>query len=146
LDDELRGSSMIKKYALCAGFLFMVASVYGQNAANWPCSEDPTKAVRVSLGVMQTLAQNKALPDVSDLKGKKINSTVILQLIIGKDGSVRCAVPVRGDADLFPRSLEAARQWRFKPLLLNGQPLIVATMMEFVFKKGKVMARAVKSL
>jgi hypothetical protein len=143
---------MIRKFALCALFLFMAASAYGQYLASWPCSDELTKTegdsgrVRVSFSVMETMAQNKALPDISDLKGKKINATVILGVIIGKDGAVRCADPVRGDTDLFPRSVEAARQWRFKPYLLNGQPLIVATMMEFVFKEGKVMAQAVKSL
>jgi hypothetical protein len=137
---------MIKKLALCTGFLFAIASAYGQNADSLPCSEDLAKAVRVSFSVMETLAQNKILPDVSDLKDKKVNSTVILQVIIGKDGTVRCVEPVRGDTDLFPRSVEAAKQWRFKPLLLKGQPLNVATMIEFVFKKRKVAAQAVKTL
>jgi hypothetical protein len=143
---------MIKKMALCAVLLFIVASAYGQNAPSWPCSDDLTKSegdsrrVRVSLGVMETLAQHKALPDVSDLKGTKLSSTVILGVIIGKDGTVRCADPVRGDTDLFPRSVEAARQWRFRPYLLNGQPIMVSTMIEFVFKKGKVTAQAVNNL
>jgi periplasmic protein TonB len=87
---------------------------------------------------METLAQNKTLPDISDLKGKNLSSTVILRIIIGKDGAVRCVDPVQGDADLFPRSVEAARQWRFRPYLLNGQPIMVQTRIEFVFKKGKV--------
>jgi hypothetical protein len=137
---------MIKKLALCVGLSFIAVSAYGQNAASWPCSEDPSKAVRASLGVMETLVQNKTLPDVSDLKNKKINSTVILGVIIGKDGAVRCTNPVRGDTDLFPRSVEAVKQWRFRPYLVNGQPAIVSTMIEFVFKKGKVIAQAVKTL
>ena len=105
---------MIKNVVLCGVVLFMLASAYGQNTASWQCSDDLTKAegdsrrVRVSLGVMETLAQNKALPDVSDLKGKKLSSTVILRMIVGKDGTVRCADPLRGDTDLFPRSVEAA--------------------------------------
>jgi hypothetical protein len=140
----LGSSRMIQKVALCAVVLVMLASAYGQNTAGWQCSDDITKVegdsrrVRVSVGVMETLAQNKTLPDVADLKGKELSSTVILRIIIGKDGAVRCVDPVQGDSDLCPRSVEAARQWRFRPYLLNGQPIMVETRIEFVFKKGNV--------
>jgi protein TonB len=132
---------MRAKAGLFVGFLFMFASAYGQSAVSWPCSDDPTKAVRVSVGVAETLVQKKILPDVSDLKRTKTNSTVIIRILIGKDGAVRCADAMQGDADLFARSLEAAKQWRYKPYLLNGQPIIVDTRIEFVFKKGNVTAR-----
>ena len=135
---------MPARFFLVCAFLLVSALAYAQNASGWPCSDDLTKVegdsrrVRVSVGVMQALAQNKTLPDISDLKDKKLSSTVILRIIIGKDGAVRCVDPVQGDADLFPRSVEAARQWRFRPYLLNGQPIMVQTRIEFVFKKGKV--------
>jgi hypothetical protein len=135
---------MPARFSLICGFLLISALACAQNASVWPCSDDLTKVegdsrrVRVSVGVMQALAQNKTLPDISDLKDKKLSSTVILRIIIGKDGAVRCVDPVQGDADLFPRSVEAARQWRFRPYLLNGQPIMVQTRIEFVFKKGKV--------
>jgi len=135
---------MPARFSLVCAFLLVSALAYGQNASGWSCSDDLTKTegdsrrVRVSVGVMETLAQNKTLPDVSDLKGKKLSSTVTLRIIIGKDGAVRCVDPVQGNTDLLPRSVEAARQWRFRPYLLHGQPIMVQTMIEFVFKKGKV--------
>jgi hypothetical protein len=133
---------MQARFSLICAFLLLSVLAYGQNVSGWPCSDDLTKAegdshrVRVSVGVMETLAQNKTLPEVSGLKGRK--STVVLRVIIGKDGAVRCVDPVQGDTDLFPRSVEAARQWRFRPYLVNGQPMMVQTRIEFVFKKGKV--------
>jgi len=127
--------------------LVITTLVHGQNPSSWPCSEDLTKSegdnhrTRVSIGISEALAQKKVLPDVTDLKGTKMNSTVTLKVLIGKDGSVRCADPLQGDQSLIPRSLDAAKQWQFQPYLLNGQPVIVETPIEFTFKKNKVTAR-----
>jgi hypothetical protein len=128
-------------------FLLITALAHGQNPSSWPCSDDLTKSegdnhrIRISIGISEALAQKKILPDVSDLKEMKVDSTVTLKVLIGKDGVVRCADPVQGDQNLFPRSVDAAKQWRFQPYLLNGQPIIVETPIEFVFKKNKVTAR-----
>lgn len=132
---------------LAATFFLLAALAYGQNGATWPCSDDLAKAggdnrrVRVSAGVTEAMAQKKILPDVSDLRHTKTGSTVILRVLIGKDGTVRCADPMQGDQNLFQRSVEAAKQWRFQPYLLNGQPINVDSRIEFAYKKGKVAAR-----
>ncbi len=133
---------------LCTGCLLPLVSSYGQNAKSWPCSDDLTKVegdnrrVRVNVSVTQAMARDRVLPDVSDLRGAKTNSAVVLRVLIGKDGAVRCVDPVQGDTTLlFPRSVEAAKKWRFQPYLLNGQPIVVDTTIEFEFKKGKVTAR-----
>jgi hypothetical protein len=70
-----------------------------------------------------------------------LDSTVIVRALVDKNGVVRCTNPVNGDANLFQRSIDAAQQWRFKTFLLNGQPMIFETPIEFVFKKNKVKAR-----
>jgi Gram-negative bacterial TonB protein C-terminal len=133
--------AMVRIGVLCAA-----AQVYAQNSASWPCSDDLTKSegdnhrIRVSTGVSEAFIDKKILPEVSDLK-KRMNSTVIIRTLVGKDGLVRCTDAVEGDPKLLPRSLEAAKQWQFKPYLLNGQPIIVETPIEFIFKKGKVTAR-----
>ena len=44
----------------------------------------------------------------------------------------------RGDAALYPRSIEAAEQWQFKPFQANGETLVVDTHLQFRFKKNKV--------
>ena len=138
---------MTKVSALSAGTVFLAALAYGQSTTGWPCSEELTKAegdnhrIRVNVSVTEAMAQKRILPDVSDLRHTKTNSTVVLKVLIGKDGAVRCADPVQGDPSLFQRSVDAAKHWRFQPYLLNGQPIIVDTTIEFVYKKGKVAAR-----
>ena len=48
---------------------------------------------------------------------------VILQAIIDEDGSVREVSVLRSDP-LFDRAaVEAVKQWRFTPTLLNGHPV-----------------------
>ncbi|MFY9645681.1 MAG: energy transducer TonB [Terriglobales bacterium] len=132
--------------ALVLGWVLMTTAVYGQAAPSWPCSADLTKSegdnrrIRISTGVSSALAEKKILPDVADLKGTKLDSTVIVRVLVDKNGVVRCADPVSGDAGLFQRSTDAAQQWRFKPFLLNGQPLLFESQIEFVFKKNKVKA------
>jgi hypothetical protein len=132
--------------AVCTGFLVLVIGLVGQNPASWPCSDDLTKTdgdnhrIRVSVSVTQAMVQKKVLPDSSDLKRTKTKSTVVLRALIGKDGSVRCADPVQGESSLFERSMVAAKQWRFQPFLLNGQPVVVETTIEFQFNKNKVIA------
>ncbi|HLM81950.1 MAG TPA: energy transducer TonB [Terriglobales bacterium] len=134
------------RIALGLGWVLMATVLYGQTAPSWPCSSDLTKSegdnrrIRISTGVSEGLAEKKILPDVADLKGAKVDSTVIIRVLVDKNGVVRCADPVSGDASLFQRSTEAAQQWRFKPFLLNGQPLIFESQIEFVFKKNKVKA------
>jgi Gram-negative bacterial TonB protein C-terminal/PilZ domain len=51
------------------------------------------------------------------------SAVVHVRATIGKDGSVRSARPISGPVALIPRSLEAIRQWRYQPSLLEGQPV-----------------------
>lgn len=113
----------------------------------WPCSAEVAQAesgghrIRVSAGVSNAVAQKKVLPDVADLKDKKLAVTVVIAVVVDTKGDVRCTNPEQGDADLFQRSVEAARQWQFRPYTLNGERLVVETQIEFSYKRKKVDAQ-----
>ena len=132
---------------LTIGLFLATASAFGQAASSWPCADDLIKSesdnrrVRVSTGVALAFAEKQSFPDVSDLKDSKIKSDVVVKLLIGKDGVVRCADAVEGANDLWARSVEAAKRWQFKPYLLNGEAVMVETRIEFAFKKSKVSVR-----
>jgi hypothetical protein len=138
---------MITRARLVAGYLLIAGIAYGQSGPSWPCSSDLTRAegdnkrIRISTGVSESLIQKKVLPDISDLRSTNEKSTIIIRTLVGKDGIVKCTDAAEGDANLFQRALDAAKQWRFKPFLLNGEPLIFETSIEFTFKKHKVTAR-----
>jgi TonB family protein len=60
--------------------------------------------------------------------------TVQLRAIIGADGVVRELHVLSGDAILAFAAEEAVKQWRFRPTMLNGQPIEVDTFITVVFK------------
>jgi len=63
-----------------------------------------------------------------------IEGTVQMRAIIGRDGSVREMRVVSGNAILAYAAQEAVKQWRFRPTILNGQPVEVDTFFNVVFK------------
>jgi periplasmic protein TonB len=60
--------------------------------------------------------------------------TVELRAIIGRDGVIRDLRAISGDSILSLAALEAVNQWRFRPTMLNGQPVEVETLITVVFK------------
>lgn len=64
-----------------------------------------------------------------------IEGTVNLQGIIGTDGTLLGLLPLNNiDRDLTTAALEAVRQWRYKPTLLNGEPVEVLTTIGVQFR------------
>ena len=58
---------------------------------------------------------------------------MILHAIIAKDGSVQELTYVSGPALLMRSAMDAVRQWRYQPTLLNGEPVEVDTTISVVF-------------
>jgi Gram-negative bacterial TonB protein C-terminal len=115
-----------------------------QTEAPWPCQAEIHKAdpkaffIRVSDRVTNQMADTKIMPDISDLKGKDVDSLVIVQILFGPDGVVRCSRLQEGDADLAQRSLDAAQKWHYRPYILDGQAINVETWIRFSYKKDSV--------
>jgi len=53
----------------------------------------------------------------------KVQGSVLLQALIGADGMIRDLRVLNGPAILASAAREAARGWKFKPYLQNGQPV-----------------------
>ena len=66
-------------------------------------------------------------------KQARIQGTVELSAIIGKDGKVQDLKLVRGHPLLVPAALQAVRDWEYRPTLLNGEPVEVATTIDVNF-------------
>jgi len=52
---------------------------------------------------------------------------VELRAIISTDGTIQSLQVVRGDPLFFQSALDAVRQWRYRPTILNGQPVEIDT-------------------
>ncbi|MFZ3342170.1 MAG: TonB family protein [Terriglobales bacterium] len=90
--------------------------------------------VRVSSGVSTGLLIKKVLPNYPPLaRQARIQGKVILQAEISKEGTIQNLQLISGHAMLAPAAIEAVRQWRYKPYLLNGEPVAVETQVEVNF-------------
>src|SRR6266853_4673082 len=62
-----------------------------------------------------------------------VSGTVRLHANVGKDGSVREVEALSGHALLLQSAMNAVKQWRYSPALLNGHPVEVDTTIDVEF-------------
>jgi len=90
--------------------------------------------VRVSQGVSQGLVIRKVQPTYPPLaRQARIQGQVMLQALISKDGSIENLRLISGHPMLAPAALEAVKQWKYKPYMLNGEPVEVETTVQVNF-------------
>jgi TonB family protein len=65
-------------------------------------------------------------------RGQK--GTVVLQVLIGRDGTVQDAKFQQGSLAFARAAIEAVKQWRFKPYVMNGRPASTQTTLTLNFK------------
>jgi TonB family protein len=69
-----------------------------------------------------------------DAERQRVEGTVKLHAIIGRDGAVQSVEPTGGPASLVPAAASAVRQWRYKPASLGGQPVEAEEDISIVFR------------
>jgi periplasmic protein TonB len=90
--------------------------------------------VRVSQGVSAGLLVRKVNPTYPPLaRQARIQGQVVLRAVISKDGSIENLTLVSGHPMLAPAAIEAVKQWKYKPYLLNGEPVEVDTEVQVNF-------------
>jgi TonB family protein len=60
-------------------------------------------------------------------KQNRVAGHVVMQAIISKDGTVRSVHVTEGDSRLRAAAVEAVYRWRYRPYVVDGQPVEVAT-------------------
>jgi protein TonB len=63
----------------------------------------------------------------------RIQGQVVLHAVISKDGSITGLNLVSGHPMLAPAAIDAVKQWKYKPYLLNGEPVEVDTEVQVNF-------------
>jgi len=90
--------------------------------------------IRVSSGVQSGLLIRRVNPTYPPLaRQARIQGVVILQAQISKDGNIENLQLISGHPMLAPAAIEAVRQWKYKPYLLNGEPVEVETQVQVNF-------------
>jgi protein TonB len=94
----------------------------------------PPQKVRVSSGVMQGNKISGPSPTYPAIaKTARIQGTVVLEATISKTGTIENLHAVSGPPMLYQAAIDAVRQWRYKPYLLNGEPVEVGTTVNVIF-------------
>ena len=94
----------------------------------------PSGPVRISSITATSIAIYKPIPVYPALaRAARVEGTVVLEATISKSGSIENLRVVSGPAMLRQAALDAVSQWRYRPYLLNGEPVAVETTVNVVF-------------
>ncbi len=79
----------------------------------------------------------KVVPTYPPLaKSARIQGQVLLQAVISKQGVIENLRALSGPPMLVEAAVEAVRQWRYRPYILNGEPIEVETQITVNFSLG----------
>jgi protein TonB len=95
------------------------------------------KKLSISSGVMQGMLLLKTTPVYPPIaKAARVSGTVVLQATISKTGSIENLHIISGPAMLQQAAMQAVRSWRYRPYLLNNEPVEVETTVNVIFSLG----------
>ena len=111
----------------------VIGSVLSSTPVAVPKIATPQR-VRVSSGVVSGLLVRKVNPVYPPLaRQARIQGVVILQAQISKDGNIENLQLISGHPMLAPAAIDAVKQWKYRPYLLNGEPVEVETQVQVNF-------------
>lgn len=116
------------------GWIAVAAFAVAVAAPAVSASFDQQKRVRVGGDVKEP----KKIKDVKpvypeEAKNAGIQGIVIIEAVIGTDGSIQEAKVLRPVDLLDKAALDAVMQWRYTPTLLNGEPVEVVMTVTVTF-------------
>jgi protein TonB len=88
----------------------------------------PSKLVESSV-IYKTIPQYPIIAKTVGVQG-----TVVLQATISKGGTIENLQVISGPQMLQQAAIDAVRTWRYRPYLLNDQPIEVETTVNVIFK------------
>jgi protein TonB len=114
----------------------------GSAASNLPPPPPPPPSLtpkRARIPVVSTLQQANLVyapkpiyPTIA--RTVRVEGTVVLEAVISKDGTVQELKLVTGHPFLVSAAVETVRTWRYRPTILNGEPVEVVTTITVNFK------------
>ncbi|MFI5116232.1 MAG: TonB family protein [Terriglobales bacterium] len=121
--------------AVVAPVLGLSGKVPGSLVSSIPTAQPKlAPTVQVSSGVAQGLLVHQVTPRYpAQARQARVQGTVVLQALIGKDGSVRNLHALSGPPMLTQAAVDAVKQWKYKPYYLDGQPVEAETQINVKF-------------
>lgn len=129
---------------LFAGVLFLPAAraQQSQSVTTAPAqAQQAPQRLRVGGNVMTAKLIHRVMPVYPETaKEAQLAGTVVLHVIVGKDGSVQQVTVISGPHLLIDAATDAVKQWQYEPTLLNGSPVEVDTTVSVIFDLGQTAA------
>ncbi len=86
----------------------------------------PVKRMRIASRVAEANLIHDVTPQYPPEAGRaRLEGTVLLMAVIGKDGTVKDVRVESGLPILAQAAIDAVRQWRYKPYMIDGEPVEV---------------------
>ncbi|HYI94090.1 MAG TPA: M56 family metallopeptidase [Bryobacteraceae bacterium] len=130
------GAPMSFGIRLDVGSIQDTITVQGETSSRLNRAGGSPQRIRVGGNVRPTQLIKKVDPDYPQhLKDAGISGTVILQAVIGVEGDVLNVRPISPDVnqELINSAVNAVKQWKYAPTLLNGVSIEVSTMITVNF-------------
>ncbi len=91
----------------------------------------------VETGVVNGKALSLARPEMNPGMASRLTgrAEVVVRIVIGKEGNVNRAWAICGPGFLHGSSVDAARRSRFRPTLLNGEPVEVSGVIVYNYRR-----------
>jgi TonB family protein len=112
---------------------------WGELESQIPASKPPSQQppTYVPAEVMQGLLTHKIDPIYPEAaRLAKVQGVVVLDAVIGADGTVIDLRAISGPDELASAALDAVKWWRFQPYLINGQAVQVKTRFAVDFRQN----------
>ncbi|MGH9589104.1 MAG: TonB family protein [Terracidiphilus sp.] len=124
--------------ATCASALALHVQINGVYADSQHSSVDPA-FINVSPKTMESQLIHKVNPKYPvEAKKAHIEGEVVLSATINEQGNVQSLNVDSGPKELQKPSLDAVGQWKYKPYLRNGEPVVVTTKVNIYYCLGRL--------
>jgi TonB family protein len=112
---------MKSRPALVIAILLIAAACFAQQS-----QPQKPQRVRVSSGVANGLLLHSVEPRYpEEARRQRIQGDARLEILIDKEGKVAGVKTLSGEPILVDAATKAVKQWRYRPYLLNGEPVEV---------------------
>jgi TonB family protein len=120
-----------------AGYPFQRTKTQSSGDKSGDAEGKTERRIKVAGNVQQATLIHQEVPVYPpDAKEKHIQGTVLLHAVIAKDGTIRLLDLTEGVCPLAGSAMDAVKKWRYKPTLLNGDPVEVDTTISVVYTLG----------
>ena len=120
------------------GFSEALSSTRNAPVAVKALDPPPVKRIRVASRVVEANLIHDVAPQYPPEAGRaRIEGTVVLLAVIGTDGSVKDVRVENGLPILAQAAIDAVKQWRYKPYMIDGEPVEVDSRITINFTLSK---------